>query len=376
MRVLLLLPYAWDTAPSQRFRIEQWRSRLEARGVDFRIEALLTRAEQYLLYSPAPAYRKGLLLGRSLVRRLYQLRNVQSYDAIWLHRAVLPVGPPLLERLLLRQRVPLILEFDDAIFLTHLTQSNRRWGFLKYSGMKTATLCRLSAHVVVGNDYLADYARQFNDSVSVVPTTIDTDAYRPRERYPDSSPVVIGWSGSHTTVGYLRNFDPVIRRVASLIPIKLHVIGTPEYQLDGVTTYATEWTAPSEIAELSRFDIGVMPMPNAEWARGKCGLKALQYMGLGIPTLASPVGVNSEIIDDGENGYLPRTEDEWVERLLTLARSVRLRDSLGRAGRRTVEERYSVDVAAARVYGILEEVCERKGRQRVSQEPGAAVNRP
>jgi glycosyltransferase involved in cell wall biosynthesis len=359
MRVLLLLPYAWDTSPSQRFRIEQWAPLLRAEGIELCPATLLTRAEQKLLYGKQGAGAKAAMLGRVLLRRLGQLRSLKQYDAIWLHRAAYPIGPPVLERMFCRSGVPVIMEFDDAIYLTNTSEANARWSGLKCAG-KTDELCRISTHIVVGNDYLADYARPHNPNISVIPTTIDTDAYEAREEYRDSNPVVIGWSGSGTTVAHLRTLDRVLQRVAQQAPVRLHVMGTPEYSLTGVDTRALEWSPEVELPELREFDIGVMPLPDEEWARGKCALKALQYMALGIPTVTAPVGVNADIIRDGENGFLALTEDEWVDRLLKLVRDVKLRERVGRAGRATVVAEYSADVQAPRVRELLQRLARRR----------------
>jgi SAM-dependent methyltransferase/glycosyltransferase involved in cell wall biosynthesis/uncharacterized protein YbaR (Trm112 family) len=355
MRVLLLLPYAWDTAPGQRFRIEQWVPGLEAMGVEFRVETLLTGAEQRLLYSDGHAGAKVAMLVRHAGRRVAQLRGLRGFDLVWLYRAAFLVGPAVLERVLARSAVPMVVEFDDAIYLPDTSTANARWAGLKCSG-KTATICRLSDHVVVGNRYLADYARVHNPAVTVIPTTIDTDAYRPREHYGESRPVVIGWSGSGTTVAHLRTLDRVLQKVAAREDVRLHVVGTDSYPLEGVRTSATRWSPEKERPELGRFDIGVMPLPDEEWARGKCGLKALQYMALGVPTVTSPVGVNSEIIQNGTNGVLASGEDEWVGALTSLIHDVGLRQRLGRAGRATVEDRYSTRSQLRRVFEVMERV--------------------
>lgn len=351
-----MLPYAWDTVPGQRFRIEQWHPRLQAQGVEFVVSTLLTASQQRLLYSRGRAARKAIMLAGTMLRRALDVRLARQVDAIWLHRAAWPVGPALLERLLARTGVPLIFEFDDAIYLADTAEANRRWRALKFAG-KTSAICRLSTHVVVGNAYLADHAARFNPAVTTIPTTIDTDVYHPRADYRDASPVVIGWSGSRTTVAHLGTLDRVIQRVAAEVPVRLRVIGTDAYPLEGVDTAAMEWSPEREVPELSRFDIGVMPLPDEEWARGKCALKALQYMALGVPTVTSPVGVNADIIRDGENGLLARDEDEWVAKLVGLSRDVALRESLGRAGRQTVERTYSAAVQAPRVLELLERLC-------------------
>lgn len=366
----MLLPYAWDTVPGQRFRIEQWHPWLAEHGVEFTVRTLLTQEQQRLLYSPGQAARKALMMAGCMLQRVAQLRDLRNFDVVWLYRAAWPVGPALLERFMARTGVPVIVEFDDAIFLTDTAAENRRWGFLKCAG-KTDEICRLSHHVVVGNPYLADYARRFNPNVTVIPTTIDTDTYPGRAEYTEHSPVVIGWSGSKTTVAHLRTVNEAIQQVASQADVRLHVIGTPEYRLEGVGTYAAPWSSETEVAELTRFDLGIMPLPDDQWARGKCGLKALQYMAMGIPTIVSPVGVNTEIISEGRNGLLASTQEEWREQMLALVRDVRLRERLGRAGRQTVEATYSTRNQAPRVLELLQQLAGGAPTEARRQRPAA-----
>jgi glycosyltransferase involved in cell wall biosynthesis len=215
---------------------------------------------------------------------------------------------------------------------------------------------------MAGNPYLADYARQTNQNVSIVPTTIDTDKYKVVQRSYDERRVpVIGWSGSFSTVQHLDSLVGALKRLAQTEIFRLVVIGTPVYKIDGVDVEAMPWRSATEVSDLAQIDMGIMPLPDESWSRGKCGLKALQYMALGIPTVCSPVGVNSEIIQDGVNGFLADTEDEWVEKLKRLLHDKDLRARLGAAGRKTVETKYSATVQAPRVYEILHSVVAKSG---------------
>ena len=166
-----------------------------------------------------------------------------------------------------------------------------------------------------------------------------------RERPVPSVPV-IGWTGSFSTVQHLDTLRGALQELAHRERFRLRVIGTPEYDLEGVEVEAMPWRAQTEIEDLRPIDIGVMPLPDDAWSKGKCGLKALQFMALGIPTICSPVGVNTEIIHDGENGFIAGTEDEWLKKLGALLRSAELRKQLGQAGRKTVETRYSATIQA------------------------------
>jgi glycosyltransferase involved in cell wall biosynthesis len=214
----------------------------------------------------------------------------------------------------------------------------------------------MASAVVVGNEWLAEYARRHNPNVWVIPSTVDTDRYVPRAIEPSTAPVVIGWSGSSTTVRHLRTISGALARVAAAAPVELRIMGG-EFELPGAPVTLRRWSSEGEVDELRRFDVGIMPVPDDLWSKGKCGMKALLYMAVGVPTVASPVGVNSAIIREGENGLLAATEEEWVDKLLTLVRDVELRRRLGAAGRATVEATYSLRAQAPRVLDLLGSVA-------------------
>jgi len=351
MRLLLLLPYEWDTGPSQRYRIEQWSPWLERAGIRCERATLLTAAEQRLLYSPASAGRKAAMLLGAAVRRVRQLSLLRHCDAVWIHRAAFPIGPAWIEARCAARR-PTFFEFDDAIWIPHTAATNRRWRRLKWSD-KTAAICRLARHVVVGNDFLADYARRFNPRVTVVPTTIDTDTYRPRADWSLHGPLVVGWTGSPTTLPHLRLLEEPLRRAAAAVPLKLRTIGIPGYQAAGVETESLPFRAEAQAAAVASFDLGLMPLPDEPWAAGKCACKALEYMATAVPCVSSPVGVNAHLIRDGESGLLAAGSAEWEAAILRLAAEAALRESLGRAGRGLVEAHYSAAAHAPRVAQLI-----------------------
>jgi len=355
MRVLALVPSLYDTSPGQRFRLEQWERQLHELGVKIVFAPFEDAALRAVLYSPGRWGKKVLGVVRALGRRISLMSLVRNYDAVYVFRETSLLGAPIFERWVHHVGVPLIFDFDDAVFVPYKSPSNGWLSILKGAG-KTRTICRLATHVMAGNGYLAEYASLSNPNVTVIPTTIDTDKYRVEPLVRASDVPVIGWTGSYSTVQHLDMLRLVLRQLASSERFYLKVIGTSEYELDGVNVEAIPWKSSSEIADLRPLDIGIMPLPEDRWTRGKCGLKALQYMALGIPTVCSPVGVNSEIIDDGKNGFLARTEEEWVDKLKRLLRSPTLRAELGAAGRSTVEDRYSAVVHTPRVCEIFRSV--------------------
>jgi glycosyltransferase involved in cell wall biosynthesis len=359
MHILAIVPSVYDTNPSQRFRIEQWEPLLRERGVEIDFKPFESDELHAVLYKPGRVAEKLRLVGEALRRRAGEVRSARGYDAIYLLREAALLGPPLFERRLARTGVPYVFDFDDAVFVPYVSPSNGYLSYLKFPG-KTRAICRMAAHVMAGNQYLADYAGEVNERVTIIPTTIDTEKYRVEPRAENDVPV-IGWSGSFSTAVHLSTIKTALRRLAERERFRLRVIGARDFKIEGVDVEAMPWRAATEVEDLRPFDIGIMPLPDDKWSRGKCGLKALQYMALGVPTVCSPVGVNSEIIRDGETGLLASTDDEWVEKLSGLLRSAGERARLGRAGRETVESRYSAAVQSPRVYDVFASVIARAG---------------
>ena len=358
MRVLAIVPSLYDTSPGQRFRIEQWEPILKERGVEITYAPFSNEQLAGLLYQQGHAASKLAGVTAGFARRFRLLSSVRQFDAVYIFREAALFGPPIFESWIRRTKIPIVFDFDDAIFVSYRSPSNGYLSYLKFAG-KTSKICEMAAHVMVGNPYLAEYSRRFNPNVTVVPTTIDLDRYEVREPDRTKAYPVIGWTGSFSTVQHLDTLRGALQKLAQRERFKLRVIGTPQYELEGVEVEAMQWRAQSEIDDLVPCDIGIMPLPDDKWSKGKCGLKALQFMALGIPTMCSPVGVNTDIIQDGENGFIADTEDEWVEKLAALIRSSDLRDRIGLAGRRTVEQKYSAEVQAPRVFEIFQSVVQR-----------------
>jgi glycosyltransferase involved in cell wall biosynthesis len=352
MDVLVVEPYRYDTAPGQRFRIEQWARILQAQGVAFTFVPFETAALHAVMYRPGLVGRKVVEVLRGLAGRFRLLRDLRRFDAVFLYREAAPVGPPVIERLMKRRHVPIVYDFDDSIYLPNASDANRLVAPLKWV-RKVGTICALSRHVTVGNDHLRRFAERHADQVSVLPTTIDTERYRPRGPYRPDDPVVIGWMGSETTLPHLMMVAEALRALAARRRFVLHVVSTREVSLPGVDVRSTRWSAGREVRDLQSFDIGIMPLPDDPWTRGKCGAKLLLYMGVGVAGVASPVGVNVDIVDDGANGFLAKTGAEWIDKLAALIDSPTLRASMGAAARRTVETRFSTQVVAPTLMDIL-----------------------
>lgn len=331
-----------DRAPNQRFRIEQYVPYLRDNGVALTFSPLLSKEDDAVFYRPGNLFKKMQIVLRSIRKRRRDLQRASQFDAVLIIREALFIGPPRIERKLRKKGLTVIYDFDDAIWKLDVSRANRWFGFLKFPG-KTAAIIRLADKVIAGNEYLADYAKAFNPNVHIIPTTVETRTFLPGKK-DASSPVVIGWSGSLTTIKHFRIAVPVLKKLREHYSdrIRFKVIGHAGFSEEELGIRGTAWSSERELEELQEIDIGIMPLPDDEWSKGKCGLKGLVYMSIGIPSVMSPVGVNTQIIRHGENGFLAGTEAEWFEILSRLIENPELRKQIGSSGRQTVVESYSV----------------------------------
>jgi glycosyltransferase involved in cell wall biosynthesis len=363
LRILTLVPYALGTAPSQRYRLEQWAPLLAAAGVDLHFVPFADAELSALLQRPGHLARKIRLMIQAFRRRLRLSLALPPIDAVVIHRAACLAGPAILERWLRDRGLPIVYDFDDAIFLLNAAAANRHFAWLKAPG-KTNTLCRIADHVVVCNTYLASYARDRNARVSIIPSSIDTDEYKPGP-FHVHEPVVVGWIGSSTSQTHLEAASPMLQALLARRAVELRIVSDRRPNLPGVPHSWREWSAAREVDELAQFDIGIMPLPDDDWARGKCGFKALQYMAMGVGTVAAAVGTNREIIEHGQNGLLARGSAEWIACVEALVDNPMLRRSLGAAGRRTIEARFSMRSSAPAFAKIVQGVVESRMAARV-----------
>jgi glycosyltransferase involved in cell wall biosynthesis len=327
--------------PSSRYRIYQYIPYLKKAGIEVNVCPLFKGGWFRILDIQQSALRivmKLLYSSARLFARINDILKVGNYDLYVFEHQAFPYLPAFLEMATKRINPNMVLEFDDAIFLTFL------------HGRKIPQLIRKSRHIVVGNHFLREYAVKFNPNVTVIPTVVDTERYVQKEDYKAKEKVTIGWVGLAYNLFYISELAGILRQLNGEVGnFQFKVICSQGLKIEGVDLAFKPWSYEEEVHDIRGLDIGIMPLEDDEWARGKCGLKVLQYMACGVPVIASPVGVNREIIRDGENGFLAATDEEWLEKLILLVQDENLRRQLGQKGRTTVEDRYSLKLWGPKV---------------------------
>lgn len=339
-KALFIAPHRPGRSPSQRFRFEQYIPYLEKNGWECEQSYLISAENDAAFYSPKNYSTKYKIWRESIKRRASDAARSNEFDIIFIHREALMTGSLKYEKQFAESSAKVIYDFDDSIWLPNVSDSNKNLAWLKdYS--KTGKLIEMADLVFAGNNYLKDYAEQFNSNVTIVPTTIDTNEYTPSVKEPNDR-ICVGWSGSVTTIQHFEYALPIVKALKDIFGNRVYfkIIGS-HYSDSELDITGKPWQKATEIHDLNEFDIGIMPLPDDEWANGKCGLKGLQYMALEIPTIMSPVGVNTEIIDHGVNGYLAGSNEEWVEIVSKLFEDKSERERVGAEGRKTVMTSYS-----------------------------------
>lgn len=349
MKAAMLTRYG-RTGASSRLRTMQYLEYFQTQGVEASIAPFFDQAYLDRLYSG------GSTLGsvvEAYRRRVTQLSDARCVDLVWIEKEALPWLPWMVESKMLPARIPRVVDYDDAVF--HRYDMHRSVAVRRLLGRKLDQLMASASLVTAGNSYLAERAEAAGaPHIEIVPTVVDTKAYRQRPRPLSDHQLQIGWIGSPSTwTEYMVPMMPLLRKVAEDCVARMLVVGAgPLVQTSPLFEFRS-WSEHSEVALIHEMDIGIMPLNDTPWARGKCGYKLIQYMACGLPVIASPAGVNTDIIEHGVNGFLASTEAEWTEALQILLGDPDLRTRMGEEGRRRVERDYSLQTWAPRLIEML-----------------------
>lgn len=330
-------------SPSQRYRFDQFMPFLEANNYKIDYSAVISAQDDKHFYAAGNYIKKAGIFTRAAWQRYKEIGKAKTYDLAFVQRESFMTGTSFFEKGI-SAKIPLIFDFDDAIWQNVISEGNKKLAFLKNPD-KIKEIISASTEIWAGNSYLADYALQFNKNVKIVPTTVDTDEYqKPKDFTKNNKQICIGWSGSFSTIPHFEHAIDALKILKEKYgeQITFKVIGDANFKNEELGIIGTPWTRASEIQELSSIDIGIMPLPDDEWTKGKCGLKALVYMSMGIATVVSPVGVNTEIIQHDKNGLWASSTEEWVHQLSRLIEDESLRQTLAAQARISIVEQYSV----------------------------------
>ncbi len=370
-KILFLTAYPEDDA-SCRYRVHQFVPCLENAGYECTIAPFASEKLFHSLKRRGGLATKGIEMLQCAARRLALIPRIGDYHLVFIHREAFPFFSPVVENLVIRRvrkssrRARVIFSFDDAIYAGHedvSTLSHPRLYRWKHGRGYDEVICSVD-HVIAGNRILAEYASRLNASTTVIPTVVDCSKYQMRALGVSSSrPITIGWMGSPTTAPYLRMIEPALQQIGKThgAKVQFRFVGCPEYAPDLNKATSVPFRLETGNQELQQFDIGLMPLADTEWTRGKCAFKAIQYMASGVATVASPVGITPEVIRDGVTGLLASTTEEWVTSLDQLIVRASLRNSIAVEARRFIEMNYSLQVWAPRMIALFNQLSGKTG---------------
>ena len=348
MRVLVLTPYLYGTTPGPRSSFELWERVLSEAGITLEYAAFETQRLHDVLYGRGQLPRKALEMARAYAAFLPKLNGLADYDAVLVNREAALVGPALIERYVVRRGKPLIYWIDDPLYIPYRSQSNGLLSYVKFFG-KVKTICRISTLVMTNAPSHTAFARRYNSNVREIPSLVDADLYTGWAPRATNGSVCVGWSGSPTSSVNLQLIREPLRTIGRRDDVELRFIGAGNFDFAGIRHSAQPWRADTEITDLRRFDVGMLPLIEHQWAPHKFYLKLVQYMALGIPPVATPVGANTTVIDDGESGFLVGDHAEWIETIGRLVEDPETRERVGRRAAEVAHQRYTLQANAERI---------------------------
>jgi glycosyltransferase involved in cell wall biosynthesis len=341
MKILVISPHPKGFVPSQRLKYEQYFEYFQENGIQVEVSPFISEQFQKILYKKGFFFLKFKFTALGYLQRIKDIFRLRQFDGIYIHLYVTPFGFPIFEWIYCFIQPNFVYDIDDLIFSKRLSHKNPIAELFRGTS-KIPFLTKRARHVITCTPFLDEYARKFNKNTTDISSTINTEVYLPNSNKNNSLNLVLGWSGSHSTAPYLYLIENVLHKIQLKYNVKVLVIGEPAFTFSKFSCEAIEWNKYSEIEDLKKIDIGLYPLPDEKWVLGKSGLKALQYMALGIPTVATAIGANFRVIEDGVSGFLVQTEEQWYSILEKLILKSDLREEIGKNARIRVEKLYSI----------------------------------
>jgi glycosyltransferase involved in cell wall biosynthesis len=318
----------------------------------FSVAASRYRVLQYLPYLESEGVETTVrLYPRTLKENIQFFASLPKYDIIFLQRK--RFNQPRL--ILLRKRAKrIVFDFDDAIMFRN---SKSKDPFSNTRMRRFIQMIKASDFVIAGNEFLKSQVLPYNSNIEVIPTPIDQEKYLPKDYSLKKEKVTIGWIGDHGSIHYLKRMKPIFENIGkSYKNVELKIVCDTFFDCENLNVIKKNWNQKDEIFDLQSFDIGIMPLIDDRWSWGKCGLKIIQYQGVALPVVCTPVGINRDLVEDGVNGFYAMTDEEWLRNLSILIENDKLREKMGYEGLKKVREKYTVEVCAPKLLSILNRV--------------------
>ncbi len=367
MRVLALASYPIEAAAT-RYRLAQFIAPLAERGIELSIRPFVDSKQFINLYRRNAWPRTAAGLAKSTLLRLFDVPAARNADLVLIQREAMMFGPPAIEWLIKRIfKRPIVLDLDDA---TYVSYESPTYGPLSKTlkwFSKTDDLIRWSAIVTCGNRSIAEYVSSKGARARTIPTVVDTDVFKAVPQPVPDGPLVLGWIGTHSTFPYLESIFPVLSSLATRFDFRLKIVGAGrnDVAVPGVLVENLPWKLEREVTDFQSIDIGLYPIDaslySGKWAQGKSGFKAIQYMAVGVPFVATPVGGSAEIGEAGVTHFFASQNDEWYRRLECLLSNEGRRREMGAAGRAHVVAHYGLQEQADKLAAALREALTVRG---------------
>lgn len=341
MRVLTLVPNQKGYSPGQRGSIELWEKVLKPAGIELDYAPFETDKLHKILYTSGNQLAKAVEMARGYINRLGLLKKLDDYDAVFVYREAALFGPAFLEKMIARKK-PIIYQLDDPLFMPYRSPSNGYLSYLKFFG-KIKEIIRISKVVMVNSTPIREYAEQYNKNVRQIPSIVNAEKFVYKPFTENGKKVCIGWSGSPTTLKNIKLIQIPLQEISRAGICDLHFIGGEDFGLEDVKYSAQKWNSETEVEDLRKMQIGLVPLPENAWNPYKFIMKTAQYMALGIVPVGTPMASNPEVIQHGENGFLAGTDEEWVEYLNILAKDADLRNGMSIRAAEDARSKYTLE---------------------------------
>jgi glycosyltransferase involved in cell wall biosynthesis len=352
MDVLVLTPYPYGVTPGPRSSIELWEKILEPADIHLHYAPFMTAELEEVVHERGRHMAKATRMVEAYRRRILGLRGLSDFDAVLVYREAALVGPAWIERWVAKRK-PIIYQLDDPLYVPYRSPFSGYLSYLKFFG-KVATICRLSRVVIVNSRHHREYASRYSSNVVEVPSVVDEDVYRRREKPVQADEVCVGWSGSPSTIANLDMIAAPLRELARDPAIRLSFIGASESPIPSLPCEVVPWKAETEVADLARLDVGLLPVPLNEWNKRKFFLKLAQYMALGIPAVATPLGSVPDVLEPGVTGFWANTQEEWRDRVMRLVSDPELRQAMGDAAVEVARRRFTLQANTEKIVSAFQ----------------------